>query len=1530
LRPLSQGDTVYEGEVVVTADGARVDLLLPDGTIYPVQGELYAELLPEEGVQHQNDEPQDREVTQDDAGDRSSPDGVGAADDPGEWGSVPVIQRTGEFSDEPSGYIRVAKDQTLSESQYAEGENSFAISPVLSVSIVGDYKVGLNLRAGGYDEFLDGRATYNPRIIEPTREFEGDEFVDALRIEPFFGGDERAPVINTVPEIGVPEDAAVYEEDLDEGNDDNPPKESTVVGGSLAVIPAGEGLDTTFDPGNEPPLGLESAGQQVQYYISPDGHTLIGYVGSASGEPDESQWVFTVVINNPGSDAGAQSYTFTLLDQLDHPQGDGENQLDLSFSYTVRDESGDEVGSVFNVTVVDDVPTARPDADSVTEDGPLSASGNVVNGGDPLAEDDTIGADNDGVDPVTGVAAGSDTSSAVIGDVGTIVTGTYGSVVIAANGDYTYTLDNMNTAVQGLTEGESLTDTFVYTITDADGDQSTMTLTITIQGADDGTTIVIPDNNGPSGGGEETVYEAGLDDGSNPGESDVVTSSFTITAPDGLASITVVDGSGMDVVITESELVASETTYITIDTEYGTLVINGYTPNASTGGGEVQYTYSLDDNTLNHTGAGNDTVLDSIAITVTDTDGDTSNDTLDIEIVDDVPSNISPDDTFMANTAETEYSAALDFFGNIGADGPGTVRFDSKYDGAYLLDTDGDPVTSEGAKVLLQLSPDGTVLTGYKESSTPGVPSTFEVIRITLEPDGVLQSNDTYKVELFARIDDGSWTDFNNFNAAPAGNNNWIGLDSDGISIDVPDSSDPNPLSQDLVITAISSADSVNRAATDIGVDNQWIDPSEGLRFDFVINPTKKSGYDENNTWQPNNSNDFPFTTDGYYEATSFEFVLPQVKSTTADIRISAYFTADSDPNILLEPADVDVFISKNDLVIESTATYTITQVGNDVIIRGLEAGDKVYFSTSDDFNRVEISNEGSGQQSFSLGGFSIGSPVPGSPVPMDFDLVVTDEGGDTAAGEFTVTLDSPVFVVGKNVDDVDGETESHAVPNPNLESSGEIVGGGANDILIGDIGGSSVQGKDNNIILVLDTSGSMSTTITFQGQNISRMQALKNSVNALLSELAQSDAENVRVAIIEYNGTRDGFFSTNPDSHLVGTYDLRVDGVVQETALNSANQGVNALQAGGGTNYEAGLQEAIDWVDAGSPITGENVVNQVVFISDGVPTFYYSGDGRRTAGDGGDYDPDALAHIVGGGDSVNEVTELESIFGPIEAIGISLSNTDLGGGLTPKGVLDQVEGSGGDADNITTAEQLSQVLYDLSPLNTLADVGGDVLLGGEGDDIILGDAPFTDILAQHESLSMNPGSGYLVFKTLEDDLTNDWTRASTIDYIRNNHAQLSTESETSVGLRGGGDDLIDGGGGRDIIYGQEGDDTIIYDALDFTIDGGSGFDTLKLENGDGIDFGSLVLNPIDNMEVIDLASDTNPNALTNLSPADVLDMTDGDNELYVLGDENDSVGGAGWTSSGSQEIGGVMFDVYTGSGATLYVQDEMNSTLNS
>src|SRR5262249_16630196 len=72
------------------------------------------------------------------------------------------------------------------------------------------------------------------------------------------------------------------------------------------------------------------------------------------------------------------------------------------------------------------------------------------------------------------------------GTVGSAKAGTYGSVTLNANGSYTYTVDNSNAAVQALrTSGQTLTDTFTYTMVDGSGASSSATLTVTIQGAND-------------------------------------------------------------------------------------------------------------------------------------------------------------------------------------------------------------------------------------------------------------------------------------------------------------------------------------------------------------------------------------------------------------------------------------------------------------------------------------------------------------------------------------------------------------------------------------------------------------------------------------------------------------------------------------------------------------------------------------------------------------------------------------------------------------------------------------------------------------------------------------------------------------------------------------------------------------------------------------------------------------------------------------------------------------------------------------
>ncbi|MBD9446917.1 DUF5801 repeats-in-toxin domain-containing protein [Rhizobium sp. RHZ01] len=115
--------------------------------------------------------------------------------------------------------------------------------------------------------------------------------------------------------------------------------------------------------------GITSAGQQV--HIVTNGSTLTGYVevGGGSGyDAAHEKAIFTLVLGADGK------YTFTLIEQLDHPAGSGENTLtfDLSSYVTATDGDGDYVdlgaGSL-KVSVLDDIPviSARASNDTTTQ-----------------------------------------------------------------------------------------------------------------------------------------------------------------------------------------------------------------------------------------------------------------------------------------------------------------------------------------------------------------------------------------------------------------------------------------------------------------------------------------------------------------------------------------------------------------------------------------------------------------------------------------------------------------------------------------------------------------------------------------------------------------------------------------------------------------------------------------------------------------------------------------------------------------------------------------------------------------------------------------------------------------------------------------------------------------------------------------------------------------------------------------------------------------------------------------------------------
>ncbi len=150
---------------------------------------------------------------------------------------------------------------------------------------------------------------------------------------------------------------------------------------------------------------------------------------------------------------------------------------------TATDENDASVTTTFTWTVANVDPVAQDNSDDVAEglatDSVSTANGNVISD----AGTDSDGGNDDDVIVVSGVGVGENVATDTA--AGVAVDGSYGAVVIAADGSYTYTLDNANSAVQALDVGDSLVETFTYQISDGQGGLATALLTLTINGTND-------------------------------------------------------------------------------------------------------------------------------------------------------------------------------------------------------------------------------------------------------------------------------------------------------------------------------------------------------------------------------------------------------------------------------------------------------------------------------------------------------------------------------------------------------------------------------------------------------------------------------------------------------------------------------------------------------------------------------------------------------------------------------------------------------------------------------------------------------------------------------------------------------------------------------------------------------------------------------------------------------------------------------------------------------------------------------------
>ena len=305
---------------------------------------------------------------------------------------------------------------------------------------------------------------------------------------------------------------------------------------------------------------------------------------------------------------------------------------------------------------VDLPPIAIPDTNWIFEDGP-DASGNVLADNPHIGSPFGIFKDVADVDPdaqTLGVA----TVNGNPANIGLPVAGGFGMLTLTRNGNYSYVLNNANPEVQGLSRGDTLTDTFTYTATDGNNETTTVTLTITIFGTDDG--AIISDIG--ASGGDEIVYEHDLPDGSAPDATALAQhGTFNIMAPDGISTMRI--GS---TVLTIAEIQALGTTPVTLTSATGELVLHGFT--GTIAGGTIDYTYTLLNSLAHPTADGENHVIDAFPVLLTDEDGSTDSSSLTVKIVDDVATAVND-----SNGTATEGNVTLT--GNVlandvqGADG---------------------------------------------------------------------------------------------------------------------------------------------------------------------------------------------------------------------------------------------------------------------------------------------------------------------------------------------------------------------------------------------------------------------------------------------------------------------------------------------------------------------------------------------------------------------------------------------------------------------------------------------------------------------------------------------------------------------------------------------------------------------------------------------------------------------------------------------------------------------------------------------
>ncbi len=274
-----------------------------------------------------------------------------------------------------------------------------------------------------------------------------------------------------------------------------------------------------------------SSGSKTGNVLSSNGVPVIvtvsgnGYVGMAGNVK-----VFEITL-----DKMTGNYTFTQFEQLDHADGNDDNDtISLKFGFTARDGDGDAVKTSVTVVIADDAPTIQGDEKTIDETnlGPITVGGTL---------DHSFGEDGQGAINTAGgfTASGSvDNGTLTSSGVAVVVTSTATGYVGMAGGEKVFeVILNPSTGAWNYTQYKNLdhadnndpndiiTLTFPVKIVDYDGDSDVAPIVINIK--DDAPTVEPPCGCGEDDGKDFTNAERTVDETNLNG---VVSQSGTLVA----------------------------------------------------------------------------------------------------------------------------------------------------------------------------------------------------------------------------------------------------------------------------------------------------------------------------------------------------------------------------------------------------------------------------------------------------------------------------------------------------------------------------------------------------------------------------------------------------------------------------------------------------------------------------------------------------------------------------------------------------------------------------------------------------------------------------------------------------------------------------------------------------------------------------------------------------------------------------------------------------------------------------------------